>query len=92
MSDLHHEKHLEAYIVQKLTDQGWLLGSSAGYDQDYALYPEDIEEWLKATQPSKWDRLATERSSTATPPTGFVSCRSSNISMDIRMRSILASF
>jgi type I restriction enzyme R subunit len=57
MSDLHHEKHLEAYIVQKLTEQGWLLGSSAGYDQDHALYPEDIEEWLKATQPSKWERL-----------------------------------
>ncbi|MRU17068.1 type I restriction endonuclease subunit R [Roseovarius sp. A21] len=55
--DKHHEKHLEAYIVQKLTEQGWLLGSSEHYDQDHALYPEDIEEWLKATQPAKWEKL-----------------------------------
>ena len=55
--DQHHEKHLEDYIVQKLTKQGWLLGSSDHYDQDHALYPEDIEGWLKATQPAKWERL-----------------------------------
>ncbi|RDD99821.1 type I restriction endonuclease subunit R [Paracoccus pantotrophus] len=58
MSDLHHEKHLESYIVQKLAAQGWLVGDSAGYDQDYALYPEDLEEWLKVTQGPKWDKLA----------------------------------
>ncbi|WP_417246920.1 type I restriction endonuclease subunit R [Celeribacter sp.] len=58
MRDLHHEKHLESYIVQKLADQGWLVGDSAGYDQDYALYPEDLEAWLKATQGPKWDKLA----------------------------------
>lgn len=58
MSDLHHEKHLEAYIVQKLSAQGWLVGESAAYDPDYALYPEDVEAWLKATQSPKWDKLA----------------------------------
>ncbi|MEO9629945.1 MAG: DEAD/DEAH box helicase family protein [Sulfitobacter sp.] len=58
MSDLHHEKHLESYIVQKLAAQGWLVGDSAGYDPDYALYPEDLEEWLKTTQSPKWDKLA----------------------------------
>lgn len=57
MSDHHHEKHLEAYIIQKLVDQGWLLGSTDQYDQDHAMYPEDIEEWLKATQKPKWDKL-----------------------------------
>lgn len=59
MSDLHHEKHLESYVVEKLAAQGWLVGDSAGYDQDYALYPEDLEAWLKATQGPKWDKLAT---------------------------------
>lgn len=58
MSDLHHEKHLEAYVVEKLAAQGWLVGETAGYDQDYALYPEDLEAWLKATQGPKWDKLA----------------------------------
>lgn len=57
MSDLHHEKHLESYIVQKLAAQGWLVGDTSGYNQDYALYPEDLEVWLKATQKEKWDRL-----------------------------------
>lgn len=57
MSDHHHEKHLEAYIIQKLVEQGWLLGSTDQYDQDHAMYPEDIEEWLKATQKAKWDKL-----------------------------------
>ncbi|MCJ8141052.1 type I restriction endonuclease subunit R [Falsirhodobacter halotolerans] len=58
MSDLHHEKHLEAYIVQKLAAQGWLVGNSAGYDPDYALYPEDLEAWMMTTQGAKWDKLA----------------------------------
>ena len=57
MSDLHHEKHLESYIVSKLQAQGWLVGTSAGYDQDRALYPEDLEAWLKDSQKAKWDRL-----------------------------------
>lgn len=57
MSDLHHEKHLEAYIVEKLATAGWLVGTSDAYDADRALYPEDLEAWLRATQPQKWDRL-----------------------------------
>lgn len=58
MSDLHHEKHLESYIVSKLVAQGWLQGTSEGYDADRALYPEDLEGWLKDTQPKKWEKLA----------------------------------
>ena len=57
MSDLHHEKHFEAYFVQKLIEQGWLAGSTGHYDQDHAMYAEDIEVWLKTTQKSKWDKL-----------------------------------
>ncbi|MGC1496301.1 MAG: DEAD/DEAH box helicase family protein [Sulfitobacter sp.] len=57
MSDLHHEKHLEAYVIAKLKAQGWLVGSSDKYDQDHAMYPEDLEAWFKATQPAKWDKL-----------------------------------
>lgn len=57
MSDLHHEKHLENYVVQKLVDQGWQLGSSDHYDQDHAMYSEDLEAWLQTTQKAKWDKL-----------------------------------
>lgn len=57
MSELHHETHFEAYVVQKLVGKGWLLGKSDAYDKDYALYPEDLVGWLKDTQPAKWDKL-----------------------------------
>jgi len=57
MSELHHEKHLEAYIVQQLSKRGWLVGETSGYDKDYALYPEDLVAWLKNTQPTKWEKL-----------------------------------
>ena len=49
MSDLHHEKHLESYIVQKLAAAGWLIGASDAFDADRAMYPEDLEAWLRAT-------------------------------------------
>ncbi|MEP3784762.1 MAG: type I restriction endonuclease [Paracoccaceae bacterium] len=57
MSELHHEVHLEDYVVARLKDQGWKVGTSEKYDQDHAMYPEDIETWFKATQPAKWDKL-----------------------------------
>lgn len=57
MSDLHHEKHLESNIIGKLAEAGWLVGTSEAYDADRAMYPEDLEAWLRATQPQKWDRL-----------------------------------
>ena len=57
MSEAHHEKPFENYVVEKLIAQGWLLGDTSGYDKDYALYPEDLVAWLKDTQPAKWDRL-----------------------------------
>lgn len=57
MSDLHHEKNLEAYIVQKLVAQGWLLGHSEGYDKDFAVYTDDLLAWVKETQVQKWDKL-----------------------------------
>jgi type I restriction enzyme R subunit len=54
----HHEKHLEAYVIDRLVAQGWLLGESSAYDKEYALYPEDLIGWIKDTQPTVWDRLA----------------------------------
>ena len=37
----HYESHLEAYIVQKLQAQGWVVGQSKNYHTEYARYPED---------------------------------------------------
>lgn len=42
IDNAHHEKHFEAYVVKKLKAQGWLIGTTAGYDIEHALYPEDL--------------------------------------------------
>ena len=39
MSDTaHQEKHFESYIVSPLVAQGWLVGESAKYDTERAMY------------------------------------------------------
>ncbi|WP_379938054.1 type I restriction endonuclease [Escherichia coli] len=54
----HYEKHLESYIVEQLKLNDWVVGQSKNYHIDYALYPEDLFAWIKATQPEKWDKLS----------------------------------
>lgn len=53
----HHEKHFENYIVAKLVAQGWLEGDTDKYDTAHGLYPEDLVDWLKDTQKSRWEKL-----------------------------------
>lgn len=59
MTQAHHEVHLETYIVSKLTEQGWLEGTTAGFNAEYALYPEDVIGWIKESQPKQWEKLQT---------------------------------
>lgn len=53
----HHEVNFEDYITQKLVNQGWLEGKSNKYDKQRALYPDDVIDWIKATQPDVWEKL-----------------------------------
>lgn len=53
----HREKYFEQYIVKQLEARGWRVGNTSGYDQNHALYPEDLVEWVKTTQPEKWEKL-----------------------------------
>lgn len=53
----HREKYFEQYVVKQLEARGWKVGATSGYDQNHALYPEDLVEWVKATQPKKWEKL-----------------------------------
>jgi type I restriction enzyme R subunit len=53
----HHEKNFEDYIVAQLRKQGWLVGDTAHYDTERALYPDDLVAWLKDTQLDKWTDL-----------------------------------
>ena len=54
----HYEKNLESYIVNKLQANGWVVGKSNHYHIEYALYPEDLFAWIKASQPQKWQKLS----------------------------------
>ena len=53
----HQEIHFEDYVVERLGAQRWLLGDAQHYDQEHALYPEDLAAWVQATQPKKWEKL-----------------------------------
>ncbi|WP_338856840.1 type I restriction endonuclease [Gordonia hongkongensis] len=48
----HHEVVLETEICEYLAERGWLYSpNDAGYDQQSALFREDIFGWLADTQP-----------------------------------------
>ena len=53
----HRERYFEEYVVKQLAARGWKVGETSGYDQNHALYPEDLVAWIQATQPKKWEKL-----------------------------------
>jgi type I restriction enzyme R subunit len=59
MLDQQTESYFEALIVSELTTErlGWVGGSTAQYDRDLGLYPQDAIAFLRATHAKKWDRL-----------------------------------
>ncbi|MET4696254.1 type I restriction endonuclease [Endozoicomonas lisbonensis] len=55
--DKARELVFQNYIIGQLTDSGWLVGESAQYDRELALYPEDLLGYVKETQPEQWERF-----------------------------------
>jgi len=53
----HHEVHFEQYITEQLVKNGWKEGHTTHYDQQRAIYPEDVIAWVQATQPDAWHKL-----------------------------------
>jgi len=53
----HKESVFETEIVEHLTTYGWLEGSTAEYSRELALYPPDVEAWLRETQPDEWAKV-----------------------------------
>ncbi|TFD52189.1 type I restriction endonuclease subunit R [Cryobacterium frigoriphilum] len=48
----HNEKPFEDELVNHLHAHGWLYSpTSAGYDKERALFPDDVFGWLEDTQP-----------------------------------------
>ena len=54
---LHKEIAFEDGICAHLAAQGWLFEAAARVDRARALFPEDLIEWVKVTQPAAWDSL-----------------------------------
>jgi len=54
----HQERSFQNEIVSQLVAHGWLHSSnSAGYDQERALYPEDLLGWLEDSDPKNFARI-----------------------------------
>ncbi len=53
----HPVIHLEIEICEHLKSNGWLyeLDDAAKYDRARALFPEDVQAWVRSTQPKSWD-------------------------------------
>lgn len=56
----HNEIVFESEICEYLESQGWLYSvndrDGNGYDQERALFPDDLHGWLEETQPKAYDK------------------------------------
>ena len=56
-SGKHKEERFETEIVAHLTKNGWVEGSSKGYDVALGLYSEDLLAYIKRTQPQAYEKM-----------------------------------
>ena len=53
-----HERAFEIYVAETLIGRGgWQIGTNADWDTEHALFPAEICDFLKATQPRLWDDM-----------------------------------
>ena len=57
---LHKEISFEDEICADLAAAGWLyeVGAAARYDRARAIFAEDLQSWLEASQPQVWEALS----------------------------------
>ncbi|ERI51891.1 hypothetical protein N878_05745 [Pseudomonas sp. EGD-AK9] len=57
---LHKEVSFENEICEHLAANGWLhaAGDAQAYDRARALFPADLLDWVKNTQPKAWEALS----------------------------------
>ena len=53
----HKERQFQKEIVQHLTTHGYVEGDASGYDRELALYPQDIIDYIKTTQPQAYEKM-----------------------------------
>lgn len=59
MSSLHKEISFEDEICESLLSKGWIYSRDDArlYDRKTALFPPDVIEWIRSTQPKSWEAL-----------------------------------
>ena len=45
------EQQFQNDILDQMLSNGWLLGQSSKYNRELALYPEDVEAFVRTSQP-----------------------------------------
>ncbi len=61
----HREREFEDAIEVHLLDHGWGKGQAADYDVELGLDPAALAEFVQATQPKEWDKIAAAYGSAA---------------------------
>ena len=56
MSSKAQEVVFQNDILDQMQSHGWLLGESNKYNKELALYPEDLINFIKTTQPEQWKK------------------------------------
>lgn len=58
--NIHKEISFESEVCDYLAAHGWLfaVGDAALFDRTRALFPADVAEWVKESQPQAWEALA----------------------------------
>jgi len=57
MSSKHKERQFQIEIVQHLTSNKWVEGEASGYDKELALFPQDLIDYIKTTQPQAYEKM-----------------------------------
>jgi len=66
------EKAFQDHIIEQLAASGWLVGESAHYDKERALYPEDVIAYVQESQPEGWQKFDPLRAMSGAPCGYFV--------------------
>lgn len=64
---LHKEINFENEICEHLAANGWLYskGDNENYDRAKALFPADLLDWVRSTQPKAWETISKNHGSQA---------------------------
>jgi type I restriction enzyme R subunit len=54
----HKERIFENEVIELLKESGYIEGISKNYNQELALYPSDLIEYIKTTSPKEYKKLS----------------------------------